>query len=632
MSVERIYANPYPLRQTSELNQTHSLAYSTASQRKVKKQFHRFYADFNKAEETSEKASFSNAHHPTAKTDLSQTAEAFARFATALNSLSGKRVTGLHVESAYALLHRRIEGIARREDRHIVAGLVCSALASQNVRAHLITENELALENLKQWLLPVFEKLNQSVACVEAGMEESDRRHAYRQSITLVSVRECAMDFLRDVIKWPQRSNKVLAKVDQMTGRRSHLRDMLLSGLPCAVLIDADAALIDNARTPIALTADAHPMHETDALKQALSMAEKLEQGAHYVLTEQDAEVLLTPNGAQQLEAWAEQLDGGWKVPNIARLMLSVAIAVNQVLTLGTHYQVKKNAIQWLVDDTLIPGLAFYEKPFLTRMLELKETLEVSHQREVVIRASYQQIFNRYQHLCGCCHSTKLIEKELDKIYGLTSASRWPVRARARYHDIQLFDDDAQRATWLEKTLSETDSSANIILVNKTELSSSLAQALSSAMPSLLNESTDLTNLLQSGATVIAQSVVAEHRAEELGAVQGEAVNIYVCGRSEQFSEDLRAQFWVQDSVLKDSQRTLLLSQEDEMFSDISLRRYANLKKGLGKQFAQWLIERKIIAIQRSHAKESYKIRQSLLNHDSVMQGMLSFSGRGPYD
>jgi len=630
-------SNPYPIRPTPSGTSTHehSLAYSKLELGKIVRLFARYseqlQGDSSQLNVRSVRAQ--SGHKRSSYADM--VAREFARFSYTLSTQTGLGVSRLHLESAYALLCRRVEAVPRRNDRIVVSGLACTALACIGVRVHLIVDSDLAMPYLSGILLPLYECLGYGSACIVTSADEATRADAYQQAITLVSARECAMDFLRDAVNWPQRSNPALAKIDRLRGAHAQSGGSLMKGLPCAVMIDTDSTLIDNARTPLALTQDAHPMHEVDELKQALEMVEHLQAGTHFVLQEGGAEVGLTPEGKQQLDAWSGKLGGSWGIPHIAEIMLAVAIVVTLLLKRGTHYQLRRSSVVWLVEDALVPGMKFYTKAFLQRVIELKEGCEVGSQREVAARASYQQIFNRYIHLCGCCHSLDMISRELRLVYGLKSSSRWPSKSVPGYSSLQFFKTTAQKLAALKtQLLPVTGKVTSLVLVSDNRTLGELADTLSEFSPRLLRaeDQEKLVTALQPGAIVLGLTGMAEHLVATLSQPSQSPVSIIVFGRSGRRSEDLRNMSWIADSVLRKCECSLMLSAEDDLFSDSSFKRLESVVRIASKSLGMNYLEGKIRRIHARRARESFAVRQGLLNHDTTMHSMLSFSGRGLYE
>ncbi len=634
-----ILRDTYPLRAPAGVSagNKHSLACTHAKLRRVRKLFHEFSRQIKDSASNSATRAGADCDSYSVRLDADVIAREFARFSAALSAQQDMTISRLHIESAYALLRRRVEGVPHRIDRVISAGLAAAVLARTGMRVHLIVDAEMAISYTEKWLFPVFDQLGLGAGTIEAGADEAARRAAYRQDITLLTARECAMDFLRDAINWPQRGDSVSRAIDRLMGEKSRHRPLLMRGLPCAIHVDIDSALIDNARTPIVLTKDGHPMHEVDELKRGLEMVQHLQAGQHFVLTGEGAEVALTELGKQQLQAWAEQFGGIWSAPHVAELMLSVVIVVTHLVKPEIHYRISRQSVVWLVQDRLVPGMEFYSKPFITRVVEIREECAVTSQREVAGRASYQQIFNRYVHLCGVCHSLDQIEHELRFIYGLKCRRRWPESRRGGFRQVRLVQNDDEKLEWLHEWVTSQDTGTCLVITaNSVDMLQQLNASLAPIVPDLkvLTEpgETNLIQLLQPGTLVIALAPVMDYLLPALPETIRNPVRIVVTQRSVRHLEDQRNLFWMQAQAFDDCETIVLLATDDELFAGFAVTGLQNLGRFLGARFSAYLMERWIRRNQVRKGRDLYKVRRNLLNYDASMQGLLSFSGRGLYE
>ncbi|MCP3883601.1 MAG: hypothetical protein GY701_35145 [Sulfitobacter sp.] len=634
-----VQQDDYPLRPLSPVGVggNHSLGCSDIGRRRVKKQFARFCRQISQGEINLHNRSVYSDELRSRQLDTTSIAREFAVFSTAVSTVHGISVSNEHVESAYALLHRRVEGVAARADRMIIAGLAVAALIRTGMRVHLVVDGQHSILYMKRWLLPIFEQTGIVAGVIESGDDEHTRSSAYRQSVTLVSARECALDFLRDAYKWPDRSNSALRSIDRMLGAKSRQSSLLMTGLPCAILIDIDSTLIDNARTPIVLTSDAHPMHEGEELRRALEMVEHLEIGQHFVLTGKEAEVVLTEAGKGQLDAWANQIGGIWATRHLAELMLCVAIVVTHLVKSGTHYRISKHSVEWLVHESLVPGMEFYTRPFVTRLVEVRENCTTIRQRGVVERASYQQVFNRYIHLCGLCHSIDRIEHELNTIYGLKSRQCGSPVNRSRFEKSHLLQSNEEKIEWLKEWVRFHDTSiCRVIIVNSLDMLEHLDTVLTTIVPDLraLSEPNEfnLKRLLKPGALIVVLAHVMDYLLPIKSDVICCPVRIVVAQRSSRYSEDQRNLYWMQGQKFSDFKKTVLLALDDELFAGSSIDSRQNRYRIFGSRIGGYLLEQAILRIQITKGRELYKVRRDLLTYDANMQGLLSFSGRGLYE
>ncbi len=626
-----VLSDTYPLRRLD--NSAKSPRHSRRLSRRELARIRRLYGYYSSGDAIGRGATAS----ATRAASPEDVARQLARFSAALQAEHGLCVSRIHIDTAYALVQRRVEVLPHRTDRLIAAALAAAVLSTTGMRVHLITDSEQATAYAGRWLQPVFKRLELESAVVDARSDESARSAAYRTDIAVLTARELAMDFLRDAVHWPERANAAGRNIDRMMGARSRGRSILLKGLPCAVHIDIDSALIDNARTPIVLTRDAHPMHEAEELQRALELAARLQEEEHFELTGEGREVQFTEQGRQQIRAWGEQLGGLWSAPHLADMLLAVALVATRVLKRDVHYRVANGAVDWLVQDRLAPGVEFYSREFVTRMLETLEECPVSTQREEAGRASYQQIFNRYVHLCGVCHSMEGIEGELRRVYGLRRGLSRPSSGKvARFAAARLLPGRREQLDAAVNWAGSLEGGSGIVVANSTELLEALQDALAPIAPGLRpltgQIEGSLSEILEPGILLLAPAAALDYLVPLRPESISHPVRILVTQRSPSRTTDRRNLYWMQAQSFRRVDSTLLLAADDALFEGVSTGWAPWLLRACPQRLAAALLERRVRRIQGMHGREMRRMRRDLLVHETSMQGLLSFSGRGPYE
>lgn len=565
-------------------------------------------------------------------------ARQFAVFSRLMDEHVGRCVVSrAHVDAAYGLLHRRVEVMPRRIDRVIAAGMAALVLVRLGSRVHLVVDGQWSIDHVRRWLLPVLDRAGIAAGVVDAGSDERTRARAWRQPMTVAAARECAMDFLRDAYNWPERGDPSVRLVDRLLGAAARQRATLMQGLPCAILLDIDSALVDNARTPVVLTRDAHPMHESEALEKALAMVAHLERGVHFTLTGAGEEVALTAAGEARLADWSRQLGGIWSVAPAARQLLCVAVVVEHVLVRGVHYGIEDGAVRWLVAEALVPGLRHYSAAFLSRMLETREGLQASGQREIVGRASYQQVFNRYVHLCGLAHSVAGIGRELRAVYGLRCGGRGRGSRRCAFDVAELLDDTGAVDAWLEARLGDrTWPGCRIVVANSAQRVEEIAAlaARSGVEPHVIDQlpAVGVEELIAPGRLLVVAAGAMDCRPPAAGRMASCTLEIIVVQRSVRHSEDRRNLDWITASGFERPRRILVMSRDDELFEGAPPWALSRLARIMGTRVNATVLEWRIRRLQARRARGFSRIRRELLNYDTSMQGLLSISGRGLYE
>lgn len=567
----------------------------------------------------------------------------FSQYRDALQQVHGLDLSEQNIANAYGLFSRRVETLQTRSDRVLVAGLAATAFARSGVSVHLIGDESFTGLVLNK-LVPMLDYLEISFAVVKLGDSESERRRAYACDVVLLSARECAMDFLRDSVNWPKRGNRANRLVDGLIGRRAKNTLRIMNGLTCAIHLDAQSALIDNARAPIVLTQDAHPMHEVEELERALELAPSLGLASDYIFSGEGLEIAYTAQGKEKISAWAEQYGGIWGVPSAADLMIALALVALNILQKDLHYAVSKGQLKWLLPDDLVPGMKYYSKPFMTRVVELREGCSLTGLQEVVGRASYQHVFNRYIHLCGLAHATGYANGEFREIYRLSAESG---RAKQRFDKTILLANDEQKLAYLSARLNMSDANAacTIYCVGVNQQGQELAHEIGQ-VGGISHTFTDSENMshaiasqiLQNGDRVLTDAQTLAGVASEIWRNTAQRFSLVVLNRSIDWYEDaLVMQFAAADAGSITS-REQVLSYQEEVLQNHSLPVLRRLQSvvpvfgRLGQSLFQVALEYRIARIQKQVAQESYNVRKNLLTHDEGMQSTLSFSGKGLYE
>ncbi len=169
--------------------------------------------------------------------------EAFALAREAAYRKTGMRPFDVQVLGAIVLHQGRIAEMKTGEGKTLVATLPAYLNALSGKGVHIVTVNDYLARRDRNWMGPVYEMLGLTVDLVMQGLEQEERREAYRADIVYATNNELGFDFLRD--------NMVLYK-DQMVQREHHY----------AIIDEVDSILIDEARTPLIISSRVETQEE----------------------------------------------------------------------------------------------------------------------------------------------------------------------------------------------------------------------------------------------------------------------------------------------------------------------------------------------------------------------------------
>jgi preprotein translocase subunit SecA len=242
----------------------------------------------------------------------------------------------------------------------------------------------------------------------------ADRRAAHAADITHTSNNELVFDYLKDRLtlgRSVSRAGHALGHV-----RQGGSQPLLLQGLGLAVVDEADSVLVDEARTPLIISAEVD-QDDSDRCGLALALARDLEP-RHYVLREADRHVSLNDRG-RSLVADLAPGDGLWRVARAREELVEQALSAIHLFRRDEHYVVADGEVQ-IVDEFTgrIAEGRTWEKG-LHQMIETKEGLATTKQRDARAKLTYQRFFRRYLRLCGMSGTVRELAGEMRAIYAL---------------------------------------------------------------------------------------------------------------------------------------------------------------------------------------------------------------------
>lgn len=337
--------------------------------------------------------------------------EAFAVVKNACRRLVGKRFTLGKDEKTWDMipfdcqlvggivLHQG--GIAEMktgEGKTLVAALPLYLNALTGRGAHLVTVNDYLARRDATWMKVIYEYLGLSVGVVVYGISHEERQAAYRADITYGTNNEFGFDYLRD-------------------NMATHLDHRVQRPLSYAIVDEVDSILIDEARTPLIISAPAE--ESTQKYCQYSQLINQLLPITHYAIDEKGRTATLTEAGI----ATMEQLLGVENIYTDAGFMevhhIEQALKAQAIFKRDIDYVVKDGEIV-IVDEftgRLMPGRRYSDG--LHQAIEAKELVEVKRESRTLATITFQNYFRLYQKLAGMTGTAKTEEEEFYRIYGL---------------------------------------------------------------------------------------------------------------------------------------------------------------------------------------------------------------------
>lgn len=324
--------------------------------------------------------------------------EAYAVVREAAKRVLGERHFDVQLMGGIVLHQGKIAEMRTGEGKTLVATLPSYLNALTGRGVHIVTVNDYLAKRDSAWMGQIHEFLGLTVGAITHDTSPEERKMAYAADITYGTNNEFGFDYLRD--------NMVGTKGEQVQ-----------RGLAYAIVDEVDSILIDEARTPLIISA---PDEEsTQHYKQFALLAPQLQKEVDYTIDEKQRSAVLTEAGIEKIE----KLLGIPDIYESGNILLAhhieQALRAEALYKKDVDYVVKDGEVL-IVDEftgRLMPGRRYSEG--LHQAIEAKEGVEVKRESKTLATITFQNYFRLFDKLGGMTGTAKTEEEEFWKIYGL---------------------------------------------------------------------------------------------------------------------------------------------------------------------------------------------------------------------
>ena len=360
----------------------------------------------------------------------------------------GMRPFLVQLAGALALHRGDLAEMATGEGKTLTAGVAAVLSGWTRRPCHIVTVNDYLVERDADWMRPLHEFCGVRAGWVAAAMEPAERRKNYDLDITYVTSKELLADFLRDRLRLGALSDPSRRLLRDLIRPRAAAGDdgLVMRGLHSAIVDEADSVLIDEAVTPLIISAP----HKNPLLEGAIGIARKiadsLEAGVDYRLNHRYREVELSPAGRVRLESLCGDLPGIWRGSERRDELVRQALTAREYFLRNKQYIVSEGKVV-IVDE--FTGRQMPQRTWrqgLHQAIEAKEDLPLSDPAETVARLSFQRFFRCFHRLSGMTGTAIEAAPEFWHIYRLPVIripTNRPCR-REQWPDQVLLDESAK--------------------------------------------------------------------------------------------------------------------------------------------------------------------------------------------
>lgn len=327
----------------------------------------------------------------------------------------------VQIIGGYVMLNGMVSEMETGEGKTLTATLTAATVAMSGIPVHIVTVNDYLAKRDAQLMSSVYNALGLSVGVIQQDMSPAERQHAYAQDITYCTNNELTFDYLKDRIVIGTNPSRTRMQLERLYGAKTKNDKLLLRGLHFAIIDEADSVLVDEARTPLIISNSTDNKDERAMYEQALQLSESLQEKDDYVIEKLEHGIYLTESGKRKLETLAGQAGGIWTGKQRREELVVRALTARLLFFKDKHYIVEDDKVQ-IVDEFTgrVMGDRSWEQG-LHQMIEAKEGVELTGQRETLAKISYQRFFRKYLHLSGMTGTAREVRSELWSVYRMTT-------------------------------------------------------------------------------------------------------------------------------------------------------------------------------------------------------------------
>ena len=285
---------------------------------------------------------------------------------------------------------------------------------------HIMTTNSYLAQRDSEEMTPVYNACDVTVSSLKDDMQPLERQQAYMADITYCTNNDVAADFLRDQLELGHGNTGTSELLRTISGiDHGPEKELVLRGLECAIVDEADSVMIDDGVTPLLISGESKCVEKQQMYMQAKDLADLCEEKVHYKVDFSFREIILTAEGKKLLEDECTKLGGVWSGKIRSRELLNQALTVRHFFICDKQYIIDDEKIV-IVDEAtgrLMPDR--FWRSGTHQAVEAKEGVEINPDKETFARISFQKFFRIYNKLSGMTGTGKEATRELWYFYHL---------------------------------------------------------------------------------------------------------------------------------------------------------------------------------------------------------------------
>jgi len=362
--------------------------------------------------------------------------EAFAVVREVSKRITGMRHYDVQLIGGIVLHQGKISEMRTGEGKTLVATLPVYLNALTGSGVHVVTVNDYLAKRDAVWMAQIYDALGMSVGVIQnlgvsykynshkIGLEEGGEADEIRDKKGMYKVED---EYLEDCSRRESYDCDIVYGTNNEFGF-DYLRDNMVGDLKqmvqrpfnYAIVDEVDSILIDEARTPLIISAPAE--EAADMYYQFSNLVKRLKENEDYNIDEKMRSATLTDAGIKKMEGWLG-VENIYAEGGIAMVHhVEQALRARALFKRDRDYVVENDEVI-IVDEFTgrkMPGRRYSEG--LHQAIEAQEGVQIQKESRTMATITFQNYFRMYKKLAGMTGTAVTEAEEFNKIYGLEVA------------------------------------------------------------------------------------------------------------------------------------------------------------------------------------------------------------------
>lgn len=407
--------------------------------------------------------------------------DAFAVVREAANRVLKQRHFDVQLIGGQVLHEGKVAEMKTGEGKTLVSTLPVYLNGLTGKGVHVVTVNDYLAQRDAGWMGQIHDFLGLSVGIIipdqsfiyDAKFDNKDhddprfrklrpctRQEAYKADITYGTNNEFGFDYLRD---------NMVRETEQLRQRELHY----------AIVDEVDSILIDEARTPLIISA---PSTASGSSYTQFAKVVRALKDEHCEIDEKRRSVILTDEGVEKIEKILGISDL-YSTDNIRSLFhLDQALKAEKLFKRDKDYVVSREGEIVIIDQftgRMLRGRRYNEG--LHQAIEAKEGVEIQEESMTLATISFQNYFRLYEKLSGMTGTASTESEEFHQIYKLDVVEIPPNRKIVRDdRPDRIYRSEAGKFDAIIKEVAELNKKGQPVLIGTVAIEKN--EALSAAL------------------------------------------------------------------------------------------------------------------------------------------------------